>query len=406
MKDAAGAALAGATWHLLQVSDALDEEFGSALAELVPLLAWQPERKLLPFGKANNDIRQLTDPPLAIHSFPLLRGFARWPWSAIARTGATVSEQLLKQTHQPEKSPLICTSPYFASVAERWPGPVVYWLTDLMAHYSGADAEAVHRLDARMCRVATMVCPNSNRLADYLVAKADCPREKIRVLPNATRACNLLAGAATEPAPLPEDLQRITGPIAGVIGNLAGNMNWLFLAKLTAITPMFTWVFVGPTGMPIQDAAQSSARAQVMEQRNVRFVGKKPYGMLARYARAFDVAVLPYRRCEPTYSGSSTRFYEHLAACRPMIATRGFEELLHKEPLLQLVNTPEEANAALRTLQAHDFDDGMRQLRWQASQQGTWQVRAACMVEELGRFLQRAEVALHEPRMSGPALPI
>ena len=35
---------------------------------------------------------------------------------------------------------------------------------------------------------------------------------------------------------------------------------------------------------------------------------------LAAYARAFDVAVLPYRRVEPTYSGSSTRFYEHLAA--------------------------------------------------------------------------------------------
>src|ERR1035438_206201 len=71
----------------------------------------------------------------------------------------------------------------------------------------------------------------------------------------------------------------------------------------------------------------------------VVFTGGKRYGDLQAYARSLDVAFLPYqRRKEPTYSGSSTRFYEHLAACRPMISTRGFEELLHKEPLLRLVD--------------------------------------------------------------------
>ena len=76
--------------------------------------------------------------------------------------------------------------------------------------------------------------------------------------------------------------------------------------------------------MAIEELVYSDARNRVMASPQARFVGRKPYGELASYARAFDVAILPYRLCEPTYSGSSTRFYEHLAACRPMIASKGF----------------------------------------------------------------------------------
>ena len=75
-------------------------------------------------------------------------------------------------------------------------------------------------------------------------------------------------------------------------------------------------------------------------------------------------------------SGSSTRFYEHLAACRPMIATRGFEELLHKQPLLKLVDTGEEMVRELRRLEQTGFVDGVEEMRWRSSQAGTWHTRA------------------------------
>jgi glycosyltransferase involved in cell wall biosynthesis len=105
----------------------------------------------------------------------------------------------------------------------------------------------------------------------------------------------------------------------------------------------------------------------------------KPYGELQAYARCVDVAVLPYRKKEPTYSGSSTRFYEHLAAGRPMVATRGFAELLEKEPLLTLVDTADEMAAALEHLRSLDFRDGHEAERWEASKQGTWEERARAM---------------------------
>ncbi len=107
------------------------------------------------------------------------------------------------------------------------------------------------------------------------------------------------------------------------------------------------------------------------------------YGTLRDYARSFDVAILPYTKKEPTYSGSSTRFYEHLAAGRPMLATRGFEELLHKEPLLQLVNDAEHLAHELERLRSKRFQDGFEELRWMTSKNETWSSRALSMRQAL-----------------------
>ena len=108
--------------------------------------------------------------------------------------------------------------------------------------------------------------------------------------------------------------------------------------------------------MDISDDVQYQAREQLLHAGGrVRFTGSKPYRALQAYARSLDVAVLPYRRREPTYSGSSTRFYEHLAACRPMLATRGSEELLQKEPLLKLFNNSQELVSELKQLAAQGF---------------------------------------------------
>jgi glycosyltransferase involved in cell wall biosynthesis len=376
------------TWQLLQVSDVLDQEFGSALAEDVPVLAWRPDMSYFPWLRRERD-RFIDDPPLRVRSFPLLYGYWLFPLSTLAGLGRTQIQRMKSGCASPEKTPLICTTPYYAPVAEGWPGPVVYYLTDLMAAYDGAIASLVRSLDDRMCKAATLVCPNSARVSAYLAERAHCDPEKIVVIPNATRQSNLLAEPLYDAAELPPEVRGTPRPIAGVIGNLAGNMDWLFLRSLVETTPDFHWIFVGPVSMDIQDPAQRAARETIIcyskEHARVRFVGRKPYGELARYARSFDVAVLPYLRREPTFSGSSTRFYEHLAACRPMVATRGFEELLHKEPLLRLVDSADEAADALEHLRSVGFDDGHTVARWMASRQATWQVRAQAMRRALSQ---------------------
>lgn len=330
----------------------------------------------------------LAEPPLEVRRFPLQRGYARAPirrWlpyetSLLPRLRATCREAGYGEA----ESPLICSTPFYAPVAERWAGPTVYYVTDLTAGYDGLHSAQVIALDKRMCRSAAAICPNSRRLAEYLQGEAHCPPEKITVVPNATRESNVAPEPLPAPEALPDEIAHLARPIAGVIGNLAGNMDWELLEPAIAATPWLTWVFVGPTGMEVREPEQAEARRRVMALGGrVHFIGGKPYGELQRYARCFDVAVLPYRKKEPTFSGSSTRFYEHLTACRPMVATRGFAELLEKPPLLVLVDTPGEMTAELETLRQVSFRDGQEEARWQASRNGTWEERVRALTGTL-----------------------
>lgn len=370
-------------WQILDVGSIWMREFGSALSRQAPVVAWAPVMSRLGMFSAWERVAEIKEPPLTVRQFPLQRGYARESLRRLVR----FEDRLLKRleraavgTH--EMSPLICSTPFYAPLAERWPGPVVYYSTDLTAEYEGIDGGQVNDLDRRMCRAARAVCPNSTRIADYFVREAGCDRTKITVVPNATRESNVAAEPLLEPGPLPEDVRDVPRPIAGMIGDLSGNMDWSVIADAMERTPELNWVFVGPTTRTIADRMQSSGRERVMRGR-ARFVGGKPYGELQGYARSFDVAVLPYRKKEPTFSGSSTRFYEHLTACRPMVATRGFAELMEKVPLLRLVDTGEEMAAALEELRSMGFRDGLETARWEASRTGTWEERARTLQSAL-----------------------
>ena len=372
------------TWHLLQVSDVLDVELATALAEFKPVMMWEPRRTFFPWMRRASAVEtEDASGMLRRVRFPLMRGYARTGLRWLASSGSSIVSIIRAETPQEEDSPLICTVPYFASVAERWKGPVVYWLTDLIAAYADTHGVDIRALDRRMCRRATLVCPNSERLRNYLIEEAGCDPRKIQVVPNATRASNVLTSIPDGPGPLPASLKDVPRPIAGVIGNLAGNMDWLLIEEVQDALPRLSWAFVGPTTMTIPDVQQDAARTRVLHHPRSHFVGKQPYGDLASFARAFDVAVLPYLRCEPTYSGSSTRFYEHLCACRAMVATDGLEELVRKEPLLYLALDAQQMIETLGNLEQQNFDDGLTETRWLASQEATWQTRAATIVNAL-----------------------
>jgi len=364
-------------WQILDTGSVWMKEFASALSKVEPVAAWAPTMQWLGMFRNWQATEVLPAPPLTMLRFPLQRGYARTPLRWIAPYQAGMIRRMKSQTADPAESPLVCSTPYYAPVAELWPGPVIYYVTDLTIEYNGLDKAQVRSLDRRMCRVARAVCPNSRRIANYLMTEAQCDPGKITIIPNATRASNVPPSPRYEPAELPADARDLPRPIAGVLGDLSENMDWELIVAAIQRTPQFNWLFVGPPDRPIANQAQRAARAQAIQMS--RFVGMKPYGELQAYARCVDVAVLPYRKKEPTYSGSSTRFYEHLAAGRPMVATRGFAELLEKEPLLTLVDTADEMAAALEHLRSLDFRDGHEAERWEASKQGTWEERARAM---------------------------
>jgi len=373
-------------WHVLDVGSIWMKEFAAALSELVPAKCWAPT--IRNFGRWERWEHQtaLADPRLQIVSFPLQRCYARFPVGEFLGIGSQVAKRLLRSTPNPKESTLVCTSPFYAPVAERWPGRVIYYLTDLTAAYPGMNRLKIERLDRRMCRVAHLVCPNSRRTGEYLWTVGDCDPKKLFVIPNATRGRNVLRSPLYRANPLPADLADLPRPVVGVIGNLSYNMDWRLLRDAVDSTPDVSWAFIGPTNMAIADPKHRRARQQLMDRGGrVRFTGAKPYGALCEYGRAFDVALLPYLKSEAIFCASATRFYEHLAACRPILATRGMDELVYKEPLLKLVDDAGAVVRELTRLGENDFQDGFEEARWKASMDGTWEARARAMLGRANR---------------------
>ena len=375
----------GERWHILDAGTVLIREFASAFSALYPSVVWGPRMQYLRLGQTAPQIETITNPPVMVHRFTLQRGYARRPFRSLIPFENDLLRTMLAECGDPRRAPVIISTPHYAPLAERWPGPVIYYSTDLTSAYEHENPREITALDARMCRVARLVCPNSRRLGDYLIEKARCDPAKITVIPNATRETNIASAPLLQPASLPPDIRYIPRPVAGVLGNLAHNMDWPFLEDAIERTPQLSWVFVGPTSMPIPERVQSEARARVMKR--AHFVGGKPYGELQAYAQSFDLAVLPYLKGEPQYSGSSTRFFQHLAACRPMISTRGFAMLLEKPPLLTLVDTAAELADAVRVLEANGFQDGHETERWAESKRNTWTERSRAIVSAFSQIV-------------------
>jgi hypothetical protein len=372
------------TWHVLDVGSIWLKEFASALGEMVPTENWCPQIRNFGTWEDWEETDPVLDPHLTLTRFPLQRCYARFPLSRFLHPEKAIVKRLLRHSDTPDDT-LICTSPFYAPIAELWPGNVVYYLTDLTKAYAGIDPKQVVELDRRMCRAAGTVCPNSRRIADYLLNEADCDGSRITVIPNATRERNIPPRPIARPEEPPFSLAGLQRPIVGVIGNLAGNLDWVLLEQAVSWARDVSWAFIGPVDMRIPNRAHRRAREALMQMRGrVRFTGPRPYGELYRYARALDVALIPYLQQEPTRSGSATRFYEHLAACRPILATRGHDELLTKEPLLKLVDTAPEIAQELGRLRDLNFCDGYEGLRWQVSRNETWHSRARALLAASG----------------------
>lgn len=385
------------TWHILDARAIWIQEFTAALNQLVPTLGWLPRFRWV--GLADRGVVTVasSDPRFEGREFALQRGYARAPISWIADIGHQLTRTIGRADSDALTSPLVCTTPFYAPVAERWSGPVVYYLTDLTVAYRTVDPRQVRQLDRRLCERADLVCANSRRIAEYCTRDAGCDAGKIVMIPNATRAANVAGSPVFTPAEPPADLADLPRPLLGVIGNLADNTDWALLEEAVRRTPDCSWAFVGPTTMAIPNRDRRASRQRLMSVGGrVRFVGARPYGALRNYARAFDAAILPYRKHEPTFSGSCTRFYEHLAACRPMFGTRGFAELIEKQPLITLVDTADELAEALAALRRRGLRDGLEALRWRVSRTETWEARAQSMVTALRDVLSSRAGSRHE----------
>ncbi|MDW8130299.1 MAG: glycosyltransferase [Bryobacterales bacterium] len=183
---------------------------------------------------------------------------------------------------------------------------VVYYCTDDYSALPGVDRTVVARMDEELSRRADQIFAVSEHLLEM----------KRGVNPSTAYAPHgvdfeLFARASDPATPSPETAARLPRPVIGYFGVLGAWIALDLLVYLACSRPHWSFLIVGRVAVDVSDLARLP---------NLYFVGPQAYESLPQWARAFDVAILPYLHTEQVLAANPLKLKEYLATGKPVVS--------------------------------------------------------------------------------------
>jgi asparagine synthase (glutamine-hydrolysing) len=184
---------------------------------------------------------------------------------------------------------------------------VVYHCVDEFSAFSDAPGAEIRELERRLLAKADVVICSSQKLVD----------DKMKWNPNThlvQHGVDLqhFAKACDPQTPVAEELRGLPGPVIGFWGLIA---DWVDLQLIRHVADAFSGGTVVLLGQAVTDLSPLQGA------RNVRILGRRPYAALPGYAKAFEVALMPFRVNELTLAANPLKVREYLAAGLPVVST-------------------------------------------------------------------------------------
>lgn len=167
---------------------------------------------------------------------------------------------------------------------------------------------------------------------------------------------------------IPNDMKNIKKPIAGFIGAISEyKLDFALIKYIAEKMDNISFVFIGPVG----EGEKAVDLNDVFKLENTYFLGSKPYDNLPDYLSEFDVALLPNKINKYTQNMFPMKFFEYLAAGKPVVATelpslKDFNEYFYEAPnkenfLLKLKmaldkETPDKINKRIRVASQYNWE--------------------------------------------------
>ena len=126
---------------------------------------------------------------------------------------------------------------------------------------------------------------------------------------------------------------------------------------------------------------------------NVVFAGPQPYRSLPNWAKAFDVAIIPYRLTRQVMNSAPLKLREYLATGKPVVAVPA-PEIERFAGLVRVARGPEQFIKEIEEALANDTEAD-RARRIEATSSMTWDARVSEVVEIVEhRIWQKEQVDL------------
>ena len=182
----------------------------------------------------------------------------------------------------------------------------VYYCIDDYAAHPGVDAERIRACDTELTRRAdhVFVAPPA------LVAAKQAVNPATSFSPHGVDV-DLFALAQAAATPVPAAAAALPGPVIGYFGLIAAWTDVGLIEWLAQQRPQWSFLLVGHASVDV---------SALQRLRNVTLVGPQPYETLPGWAKAFDVAIIPYRMNQQVRNANPLKLREYLATGKPVVS--------------------------------------------------------------------------------------
>jgi glycosyltransferase involved in cell wall biosynthesis len=242
---------------------------------------------------------------------------------------------------------------------------VVYYCTDDHASLPDINSQEIGRMDELLTRRADQVFVCS----PALLGKKRALNSTTEYSPHGVDV-SLFGRASDASLPVAPGAQHLRHPVIGFFGLVEAWFDVELMAFLAKARPAWTFLIIGRTAVDLGELRQLS---------NVVFTGVQPYESLPDWARAFDVAIIPFRQNELVRNVNPLKLREYLATGKPVV-TIWMPEVDQFAHCIGIARNREQFLAqieqGLKTDSASE-----KELRIQAVAGMTWDARVAAVLE-------------------------
>ncbi len=294
----------------------------------------------------------------------------------------------LQAFHNLQLLPLVYYPPSNAHLIDRLDASLsVYHCTDDHAGYAealGLDPEKSAREEAELVEAVDVVFATSRPL--YEMHRHRNPRTFL--MPNVADVERFAPVGRGEVAPAAE-LAYLPHPVAGFIGAVdAYKVDFELVDEVARRLPGWNFVFVGPVGV-----GDGTGESVLPKAPNVHYLGPRPHTSLPSYIAGFDVCTIPYRLNRYTAGVFPLKFWEYLAAGKPVVST-ALPGLVDDADCAYLVRNAEDFAAALVEAAQSAAEPRLIAYRTARAAQNSWEARAGSMVKVLLEQMDKKSEAI------------
>ena len=197
----------------------------------------------------------------------------------------------------------------------------------------------------------------------------------------------LFGSVNSESVKVHESLASLKKPVIGFFGLVADWIDTSLIEEIALRYPDSTVLLVGH---------QSTDISRLTKLPNVLFAGPKPYKELPRWAKAFDVAIIPYRLNQQVKNANPLKLREYLATGIPIVAVTNpeIEKFAH---VMYIAKDTEDFIAGIKHVLATDSAE-QRSLRMKSVSEMSWDKRVNETIDIVNQDLKTMSTAVAPQR--------